>query len=83
MPTKHTQDMAELHEQILTGERETPPRFSAEGRAYAKWRKEEKRHAREMEKRQQMLGGITPVLSLIHISEPTRREWLSRMTSSA
>lgn len=61
MPTKQTQDMAELHEQILTGERETPPRFSAEGRAYAKWRKQEKRHAREMEKRQQMLGGITPV----------------------
>ena len=27
------------------------------------------------------LGGIC--LSLIHISEPTRREWLSRMPSSA
>ena len=24
-----------------------------------------------------------PTLSLIHISEPTRREWLSRMPSSA
>ena len=24
-----------------------------------------------------------PALSLIHISEPTRREWLSRMPSSA
>ena len=28
------------------------------------------------------LGGIV-ALSLIHISEPTRREWLSRMPSSA
>ena len=26
---------------------------------------------------------LEPVLSLIHISEPTRREWLSRMPSSA
>ena len=28
-------------------------------------------------------GGTPPLLSLIHISEPTRREWLSRMPSSA
>ena len=27
--------------------------------------------------------GTTADLSLIHISEPTRREWLSRMPSSA
>ena len=27
--------------------------------------------------------GAVRVLSLIHISEPTRREWLSRMPSSA
>ena len=27
--------------------------------------------------------GLFPTLSLIHISEPTRREWLSRMPSSA
>ena len=27
--------------------------------------------------------GVMGVLSLIHISEPTRREWLSRMPSSA
>ena len=27
--------------------------------------------------------GFVYVLSLIHISEPTRREWLSRMPSSA
>ena len=30
-----------------------------------------------------MLNTIELVLSLIHISEPTRREWLSRMPSSA
>ena len=28
-------------------------------------------------------GSILLLLSLIHISEPTRREWLSRMPSSA
>ena len=28
-------------------------------------------------------GTVSPNLSLIHISEPTRREWLSRMPSSA
>ena len=28
-------------------------------------------------------GHVTQMLSLIHISEPTRREWLSRMPSSA
>lgn len=55
------QDMAQLHQQVLAGERDAPSRFSSEGRAYAKWRKQEKRSAREVEKRQQMLGGITPV----------------------
>ena len=30
-----------------------------------------------------MVVGHEYVLSLIHISEPTRREWLSRMPSSA
>ena len=29
------------------------------------------------------LTNVAPGLSLIHISEPTRREWLSRMPSSA
>ena len=30
-----------------------------------------------------LVGEIIQILSLIHISEPTRREWLSRMPSSA
>ena len=31
----------------------------------------------------EMLDEVLLALSLIHISEPTRREWLSRMPSSA
>ena len=38
---------------------------------------------REMLEQVNKRFGITPDLSLIHISEPTRREWLSRMPSSA
>ena len=30
-----------------------------------------------------LISHIVQCLSLIHISEPTRREWLSRMPSSA
>ena len=50
------QDMAQLHQQVLAGERDAPSRFSSEGRAYAKWRKQEKRSAREVEKRQHYPG---------------------------
>ena len=32
---------------------------------------------------QNLEGSLAELLSLIHISEPTRREWLSRMPSSA
>ena len=31
----------------------------------------------------ELKGDVDKQLSLIHISEPTRREWLSRMPSSA
>ena len=34
-------------------------------------------------RRDTVFGRCLEVLSLIHISEPTRREWLSRMPSSA
>lgn len=35
----HDAEMITLHEQILDGEKETPSRWSSEGRRYRKWKK--------------------------------------------
>lgn len=63
--TKHnseTRDLEELHDQIIGGERETPPAFSRLGRRYRKWKKDHDRQAQRIARMRRQAGGEAPVV---------------------
>ena len=57
----HDAEMITLHEQILDGEKETPSRWSSEGRRYRKWKKTSQKHAEAIERQRRRAGGAMPV----------------------
>ena len=57
----HDAEMITLHEQILDGEKETPSRWSSEGRRYRKWKKSSQKHADAIERQRRRAGGAMPV----------------------
>ncbi|MDN6130463.1 MAG: ATP/GTP-binding protein [Corynebacterium casei] len=53
--------MAVLHQEILDGEAEAPPRFSKRGRAYKRWLKNSKKYADSLDRQRRRAGGVVPV----------------------
>nr|WP_236907916.1 hypothetical protein [Corynebacterium glutamicum] len=65
MNTTHkssTRDLELLHAEIIGGSQEEPPRFSAEGRRYRKWKKNHDKQAQRISRLRRYAGGLAPVV---------------------
>lgn len=65
MNTTHkssSRDLEILHAEIIGGSQEEPPRFSAEGRRYRKWKKNHDKQAQRISRLRRYAGGLAPVV---------------------